>query len=110
VAFDVFRAAGGSEATRISTMVAMYALTLPLTFGALAVSLTRDPVARRRPAAVARQAWDLFRGPVFRGIMPELAKYMRPGFHPDDIDTTAVLERWQRELFGAEGTLADHLK
>ncbi|WP_330182998.1 metal-dependent hydrolase [Nocardia sp. NBC_01503] len=110
VAFDVFRAVGGTEPVRIGVMVGMYALTLPFTFGSLAVALARDPVARQQPARVAREAYDLFRGPIFRGLMVELAKYLRPGFHPDDIDTTALLNRWQRELFGDDGALVDHLK
>ena len=33
-----------------------------------------------------------------------------PDNHPDDIDTTALLEQWREELFGAEGVLVDHLK
>ncbi|MBL1078193.1 metal-dependent hydrolase [Nocardia sp. 2] len=110
VAFDVFRAVGGTEATRIGVMLAMFALTVPLTYGSLAVSLWRDPQARRRPLRVAREAYSLFRGPIFRGLMPELAKYMRPGFHPDHIDTEALLAHWQDELFGENGVLVDHLK
>ncbi|MFD7847910.1 metal-dependent hydrolase [Nocardia sp. NPDC059764] len=35
---------------------------------------------------------------------------LRPGFHPDDIDTSALLSRWQSELFGDDGQLVDHLK
>ncbi|MGV9412921.1 metal-dependent hydrolase [Nocardia sp. NPDC003693] len=110
VAFDVFRAAGGTEQTRIAVMAVLYGLTIPLTYGALAVSLARDPVARRQPARLAREAYSLFRGPIFRGLMGELALYMRPGFHPDDIDTDALLRHWQQELFGDEGVLVDHLK
>ncbi|MEU0538795.1 metal-dependent hydrolase [Nocardia sp. NPDC005978] len=109
VAFDVFRAVGGTEQTRIAVMAVLYSLTIPLTYGALAVSLARDPVARRRPVHLAREAYSLFRGPIFRGLMGELALYMRPGFHPDDIDTEALLEHWQHELFGDEGVLVDHL-
>ncbi|MFE3755073.1 metal-dependent hydrolase [Nocardia tengchongensis] len=110
VAFDVFRAVGGTERTRIGVMLAMYSLTLPLTYLGLALAVGRDPVARRQPVRVAREAYRLFTGPVFRGLMPELGKYLRPGFHPDDIDTAALLSRWQRELFGADGQLLDHLK
>ncbi|WP_157574388.1 metal-dependent hydrolase [Nocardia jejuensis] len=110
VAFDAFRAAGGTEGTRIAVMAAMYAITLPLTYGALAVSLARDPIARRRPLRVAREAYSLFRGPIFRGLLPQLAQYMRPGFHPDDIDTDQLLSHWQTELFGENGVLVDHLK
>ncbi|GAB2444655.1 metal-dependent hydrolase [Nocardia tengchongensis] len=110
VAFDVFRAVGGTERTRIGVMLAMYSLTLPLTYLSLALAVGRDPVARRQPVRVAREAYRLLTGPVFRGLMPELGKYLRPGFHPDDIDTAALLSRWQRELFGADGQLLDHLK
>lgn len=110
VAFDVFRAVGGTERTRIGVMLAMYSLTLPLTYLGLALAVGRDPVARRQPVRVAREAYRLFTGPVFRGLMPELGKYLRPGFHPDDIDTAALLSRWQRELFGNDGQLVDHLK
>ncbi|UFS95824.1 metal-dependent hydrolase [Nocardia huaxiensis] len=110
VAFDAFRAAGGTEAVRIGVMVAMFGLTLPLTYGSLAYALARDPVARRKPLRVAREAYRLFTGPIFRGILPELAQYMRPGFHPDHIDTNALLSHWQEELFGENGVLVDHLK
>ncbi|WP_102144386.1 metal-dependent hydrolase [Mycobacterium hubeiense] len=110
VAFDVYRATGGSEARRIAVMATMIALTFPFTLSALAVSVARDPQARRQPVRLAREAYRLFTGPLFKGLMPELAKYLRPGFHPDDIDTSALLERWQAELFGADGALVDHLK
>ncbi|RDI60603.1 metal-dependent hydrolase [Nocardia pseudobrasiliensis] len=110
VAFDLFRAVGGPERTRIGVMVAMFALTMPLTYTSLAVSLARDPEARRQPVRLVREAYRLFTGPVFRGILGELAQYMRPGFHPDDIDTSALLSHWQDELFGADGALVDHLK
>lgn len=110
VAFDVFRAVGGTEGTRIGVMLAMYSLTLPLTYLSLALAVVRDDTARRQPVRVAREAYRLFTGPVFRGLMPELAKYLRPGFHPDDIDTSGLLSRWQRELFGNDGVLVDHLK
>ena len=110
VAFDLYRAVGGTERTRIAVMGVMYALTLPLTLFSLSESLRRDPIARRQPGRLLKEAYDLFTGPVFKGLMPELAKYMRPGFHPDDIDTTALLQRWQDELFGADGVLVDHLK
>lgn len=110
VAFDVFRAVGGSERTRILTMAGMLALTMPLTLSSLAIALARDPAARKQPALVIRQAYDLFTGPMFKGLGRELARYVEPGFHPDDIDTNALLDQWRKELFGAEGTLVDHLK
>ena len=37
------------------------------------------------------------------------ADYNRPDFHPDDRDTTELVERWRAELFGDAGTLNDKL-
>ncbi|BBY55265.1 metal-dependent hydrolase [Mycobacterium koreense] len=110
VAFDAYRAVGGTETMRIAVMAALYVLTLPVSLLSLAASLAQDPVARRQPVRLIREAYSLARGPVFRGIMGELARYLKPGFHPDDIDTDDLLERWQAELFGTDGQLVDHLK
>lgn len=110
VAFDVYRAMGGSERLRIAVMAILTAAALPITAISLAYSLSSDPRARRRPLRVAREAYALSRGPVFKGVGSQLAKYLKPGFHPDDIDTTALLERWQMELFGSQGALVGHLK
>ncbi|MEV0246662.1 metal-dependent hydrolase [Nocardia sp. NPDC050712] len=110
VAFDVYRAVGGGETMRILTMAGLLALTVPLTAGGLAAALALDEYARRHPLLVARQARTLFTGPIFQGIGRELARYLRPGFHPDDHDTTELLARWQRELFGDDGQLVDHLR
>lgn len=110
VAFDVYRAVGGSERMRIAVMFAMIGFTLPLTATTLSIALARDPVARRQPLRLIRETYSQLRGPLFVGLMSDLAVYLRPGFHPDDIDTSALLERWQTELFGAQGALVDHLK
>ncbi|MGV0635036.1 metal-dependent hydrolase [Mycolicibacillus trivialis] len=110
VAFDAYRAVGGTEPMRIAVMAALYVLTLPVSLLSLTASLAQDPIARRQPMRLIRETYSLLRGPVFRGIMSELAQYMKPGFHPDDIDTTELLEHWQAELFGTDGTLIDHLK
>lgn len=110
VAFDVYRAVGGSERTRITVMAVLLAVMIPLTTVLLTVGLARDPIARRHPLRLMREAYDLYRGPFFKGLIGQLAKYLRPGFHPDDIDTTALLEQWREELFGSEGALVDHLK
>jgi len=110
VAFDVYRATGGSETRRIAVMAAMMALTLPFVLSSLAVSVACDRDARRRPLRLARETHRLLTGPLFRGLTPKLAQYLRPGFHPDDIDTTALLDRWRAELFGTDGALLDHLK
>ncbi|MCX8563878.1 metal-dependent hydrolase [Mycolicibacterium mucogenicum] len=110
VAFDVYRAVGGTERTRIAVMAVACTLLLPLTLVSLAVSVGSDPVARRHPGRLARETYDLFTGPIFQGLLPDLAVYLRPGFHPDDVDTSALAEQWRDTLFGAHGVLVDHLK
>ncbi|MRH90833.1 metal-dependent hydrolase [Nocardia sp. SYP-A9097] len=108
VAFDVYRATGGSEAVRIGLMAGSYVLTIPVVGLGVFASILSD---RRswRPITVARQSVRLVRGPIVRGLLREMRPYMRPGFHPDDIDTGALLERWRLELFGAQGELVDRL-
>ena len=73
------------------------------------VSLSRDDAARR-PGAL-RASWRrVRRSPVLqRQVWRQLCDYDRPDFHPDDVDTRELVERWRAELFGAEGTLNDKL-
>jgi predicted metal-dependent hydrolase len=44
-----------------------------------------------------------------KGVRDQLRDYNRPDFHPDDSDTTALVDRWRIELFGQQGTLNDKL-
>jgi predicted metal-dependent hydrolase len=44
-----------------------------------------------------------------RALWDQLRDYNRRDFHPDDRDTNALVENWQRELFGEYGTLNDKL-
>lgn len=110
VAFDVYRAVGGTETMRIGLMLVAMTIVPPLTLGILAGSLLSDPVARRQPRRLLREARGLFGGPLFKGILSDVRQYLRPGFHPDDINTGELLDRWQQELFGSKGILVDHLK
>jgi predicted metal-dependent hydrolase len=110
VAFDVFRSVGGTERVRRRVMAVMIPLLLLLMSATLAYSMAQDPYACRHPVRVVRETYRVFRGPIFRELIPDLRQYLRPGFHPDDIDTDALLQQWQEELFGTEGTLVGHLK
>ncbi|WP_078280748.1 metal-dependent hydrolase [Mycobacteroides franklinii] len=110
VAFDVYRAVGGTETMRIGLMLVAMTIVPPLMLGILAGSLLSDPVARRQPRRLLREARGLFGGPLFKGILSDVRQYLRPGFHPDDINTGELLDRWQQELFGSKGILVDHLK
>jgi predicted metal-dependent hydrolase len=109
VAFDVYKAVGGSERTRVWTMKF-------LRFGFVAGMIVQVSVSMLmdrdtyRPSKL-RQSWNKIRGSklVSPEIWAQLKDYDRPDFHPDDRDTTALVERWREELFGADGTLNDNL-
>lgn len=112
VAFDVYRAIGGTEATRIAVMRRMYYLTLPLTIFFVTLSVLSDPRSWR-PIKALRQMVQVLRGPLVKGLMRDLAVYMQPGFHPYDVDTTDLEVRWRSELFGADGhdgAISDRIK
>lgn len=109
VAFDVYKAVGGSERMRVWTMNA-------LRFGFVAglavqvtLSLLGDRATYRR--GNLRRSWRrLRRSPLMRrALWDQLRDYNRPDFHPDDRDTTELVERWRADLFGEQGRLNDKL-
>jgi uncharacterized protein len=109
VAFDVYKAAGGSERVRVFTMNL-------ITFGffaQIAFQMTWSLLADRasyNPSTLARSLRRIRRSPLLsRELWRRLREYNEPGFHPDDRDTTALVEQWRTELFGNEGTLTDRL-
>lgn len=109
VAFDVYKAVGGSERTRVWTMKFLrYGFVVGMAFQVL-VALLFDRATYKR--GNLRASWKRFRkSPVMRReLWDQLRDYERPDFHPDDRDTTELVERWRAELFGAEGTLNDKL-
>ncbi|MGI8763208.1 MAG: metal-dependent hydrolase [Ilumatobacteraceae bacterium] len=109
VAFDVYKAAGGSERMRVVTMK-LLRLTFVLGIAVqVTAALLLDRATYRR--GNLRRSWRrLRRSPVVnRKVWDQLREYDRPDFHPDDRDTTALVERWRVELFGEHGTLNDKL-
>lgn len=109
VAFDVYKAVGGSERMRVWTMnVLRYGFVAGMALQ-VAVSLLLDR-ATYRPGSLPR-SWRRFRrSPVMqRAVWDQLRDYNRPDFHPDDSDTSALVERWRADLFGEQGKLNDKL-
>lgn len=109
VAFDVYRAIGGTERMRVWTMKFIRVAFLVGLAIEMIVSLARDRDTYR-PGRL-RKSWRRFkRSPLMsRELWDQLREYDAPNFHPDDRDTTALVERWREELFGATGTLNDKL-
>ncbi len=109
VAFDVYKAVGGSERTRVWTMnFIRFGFVAGMAIQML-VSLLGDRATYRR--GNLRRSWRRFRrSPIMsKELWLQLKDYNRPDFHPDDRDTDALVERWRAELFGADGSLNDKL-
>lgn len=109
VAFDVYRASGGGELVRIGVMTIPYVGVIPAVAAVVGLSILTDPQGWR-PIRVTRQAIAVLRGPLVKGLLGEIREYLRPGFHPDDIDTEWLVRQWQQELFGTDGELLDRVR
>ena len=109
VAFDVYRAVGGSERLRVMTMnLLRFGFVIGMA-AQVSVSLLGDRSTYRR--GNLRRSWKSFRRSpiVSRELWDQLRDYNRADFHPDDSDTTDLVEKWREELFGEYGTLNDKL-
>ena len=109
VAFDVYRAVGGSERLRVWTMKFLRPGFVAFTAVHVMISLLGDPAARKRGAV--RKSWKRFKqSPLLSAsLYRQLQDYDRPDFHPNDRDTTALEDEWRTKLFGDAGTLNELL-
>jgi predicted metal-dependent hydrolase len=109
VAFDVYKAVGGGERLRVWTMnFFRYGFVVGMGL-AVVLSLVRDRATYRR--GNLRRSWRRLKAsPIMDpALWAQLKDYNRPDFHPDDSDTTELVETWRAKLFGNEGTLNDKL-
>jgi predicted metal-dependent hydrolase len=110
VAFDVFQQVVGDEKLRIRMMRFTTFAFLFAVLGHTVLSLLGDR-ATYNPRRLGRSLAELRHSPFLsRQVVRRLHDYNRVGFHPDDHDAAELLERWRVELFGEQGSLADHLK
>ncbi|HVT65885.1 MAG TPA: metal-dependent hydrolase [Mycobacteriales bacterium] len=110
VAFDVYRAMGGTEKMRIRVMRMM---TWSFIFGTTLhtiLSMLADR-ATYNPRTLFRSIKKLRTSPFLGKEMVACIKdYNRVGFHPNDHDNTELLDYWTKELFGTNGQLAANVK
>ncbi|MBS9533954.1 metal-dependent hydrolase [Mycobacterium sp. M1] len=110
VAFDVYRAVGGSEARRIRVM-RFIRFSFPLSVAIYSIISLLGDRATYHPVRLFRSLAALRHSPFLtRAVFRRVGDYTRVGFHPDDVDNTALLTRWTAELFGEHGSLVDHLQ
>jgi uncharacterized protein len=105
VAFDVYRHVGGSERTRRLVMNVVTGTFVAGVTVSVAVGVAFDKRARRDVRGALRH---LASSPFLtKDMWTQLREYVRPGFHPDDRDTSELVARWRDELFGPDGRLRD---
>ncbi|MDH3886320.1 MAG: metal-dependent hydrolase, partial [Desulfobacterales bacterium] len=95
VAFDVYRAVGGSEKMRKSAMrKATFFLLMDVMVG-LVHMLRRD--GKLWNLRLWRQGWAFlfFDGGILRRIWPAYREYFKEGFHPWQRDTRPLLNAWK---------------
>jgi predicted metal-dependent hydrolase len=110
VAFDAYKAVGGTERMRIATMWLTHLTFVLETSIWTAISLAMDPTARRNPRRVLAGIARLRRSPFTRpGPVRQLLSYTRRGLHPNDRDTNELITQWRARLFGDDGRLKDLL-
>jgi predicted metal-dependent hydrolase len=106
VAFDVYRAVGGSETTRIVVMWLTHLLFIGETSIMALISLLKDPHVRRHPLELLRSIARLPTSPFLSmRALRMLAQYHQRGFHPNDRDTEQLIAEWRQTLFGDSGQL-----
>ena len=95
VAFDVFQHVSGRRVIRVGTMVGVH-IGFVLGMGvAVTLSLASDRRARN-PRTLVRGLRNLRTHPFFSAhVRRRLWDYNRADFHPDDHDTTDLLELWR---------------
>ena len=95
VAFDVFKAVGGTEKMRKRAMLqGSFFLTLDVMMG-LVHMLRKDK--KLWSARIWYEGWKFlfFKGGILRRVWPAYKEYYRNGFHPWDRDTRQLLHSWQ---------------
>ena len=109
VAFDVYRAVGGSELVRRLGFVIQSVGLIGLVIIATVLSMLGDR-ATYNPVRLFRSIARLRHSPFLEAdVARNLGDYLRRGFHPSDHDNDELLRTWTERLFGPEGKLADHL-
>lgn len=101
VAFDVYQAADGTYALRVTSMVAI-TIAFVLTVGSLQVRLMAADKQLFNLKSWLRGGWRCW-GPrgYFTALVPSYLRYFKRDFHPWEVDHSALIERFERELASA---------
>jgi predicted metal-dependent hydrolase len=109
VAFDLYEEIGGTYLGRVLAMILATAI-----FCAEVTHLHGRLLHDRR---LLLKPWKWRKGITYlwvnpghmRKLWPQYLAYFKPGFHPNDRNTDALMHEWRQRLFGADGELEDEL-
>ncbi|MDP2226291.1 MAG: metal-dependent hydrolase [Moraxellaceae bacterium] len=100
VAFDVYKAIGGSEFTRVTEMMAVSVL-FPLFTSIHVYQLMKEAGEHRNWRSWAKGIDFMWGRPgVFRKLLPSYFKFYAPNFHPWDHDARALVEKAKKKWLG----------
>lgn len=100
VAFDVYKAIGGSEFTRVTEMMAVSVL-FPLFTSIHVYQLMKEAGEHRNWRSWAKGVNYMFGKPgVFRKLLPAYAKFYLPSFHPWNHDARDLVEAAKKKWLG----------
>jgi uncharacterized protein len=110
VAFDAYQAGGGGYLRRAGLMV-VTSLFFAVIHSLVHARLMATRGVLWRPWRWLRSIRRMWIWPgYFLRLVPAYLSYFRPGFHPDDRDTRALLDDWNDRLFGADGELGERAR
>lgn len=115
IAYDTYQVLSANYPLRVAGFfIALVTLGLGVGAGALFLPFLRRPLNVVSPDfwIEAKGSWDLLFGlknGVFGSSLGHIFDYLRPGFHPNDHDTTEYLEYYKEKLLNPEnGLLAEY--
>lgn len=110
VAFDVYEEVSGSYLRRVSIMVLTTVVFVAVTAVVYAAMLQerKSLFSVRGLARYVNHFW--LRDGFFSSLIPAYLEYFKPGFHPTQRNTEALVASWSERLFGPGGALHAQLK
>jgi uncharacterized protein len=110
VAFDAYQEISGNYLVRASTMLAITLIWGAYLILSIRRSIKADPTSPSWPQFL-RSLRRLLRSPYATStVLRHLAAYYRPRFHPDERDSSALVEEWKTRLFAEGGALEGRVK
>ena len=111
VAYDVYEQTVGSYAIRAGTMIPVTVGLIGALFYAQMVLLRSDK--SQKGVLKHLKGFAQIYGPrgLYAGVFPRLLDYFKPGFHPNQHDTDAILRDLRERLLGEQGAIkAQHIR